>query len=208
MKSRKPDEDSSFYIEDSNDSKPSFGNSAVESFGNYEEPHSNIEGEKGDDEGIYESGSVLASEAGTLTAKPGQETIKIHIDNSVLCPLSGAAAFVQGGIVGSVVGLFSGISQTLAEGAPIERSSIPRALGSSILRSGWGFGLYMGTYSATKCFMKTSRGKTDLLNTFAAGFAAGYVGTLHTRSHRAMTLSGMASGVLMTVLDSLHAGPL
>lgn len=211
MSSRKPDDESSFYVDDdSNDNvktKSQFGNNVVETFGNYEDNQSAV-GNNGDDDGIDESRSVSIPEAGTIQDKTRQEAVKIRIDDSVLCPLTGVAAFIQGGVVGGVVGLFSGISQTIGNGAAIEGGSIPKYLGYSIARSSWGFGVFMGTYSGTKCFMRTSRGRSDLLNTFAAGFAAGYVGSLHTRSQRTMLLSGAASGALMTVLDSIGHGPL
>jgi hypothetical protein len=65
------------------------------------------------------------------------------------------------------------------------------------------FALWLGTYSGAKCSIQALRGRKDQFNSFGAGFLAGAVGTVRMRSARIMLMSGIGSGFLMALLESI-----
>lgn len=113
----------------------------------------------------------------------------------------GASNFFSGAVVGGVLGAVNGaiegrqigLSMSTGYGGHIVRSSLANA-GS--------FGGFLGAYTGIKCYMKHSRKKSDLFNSFTAGTVAGMIGSLRTRSPSTILMSGIGSGILMAGIDS------
>mmetsp|Transcript_8304 Transcript_8304/g.8462 ORF Transcript_8304/g.8462 Transcript_8304/m.8462 type:complete len:218 (-) Transcript_8304:69-722(-) len=189
--------------DDLNFKSDSFQNSIdVESFGNYDDTDTSNRTRD------YEVDDFLTQpinlpEAKDLPIQLPNAGPKITIGAPVFCTVTGVVAFVQGGIVGGVVGLFQGISHGVQLGV-LREPSFPRQLSAVVGSNGRSFGLWMGTYTGVKCTLRSARGRNDMLNSFGAGFAAGVVGSMHTRSRSTMIMSGMASGSLMAILDGVR----
>jgi hypothetical protein len=130
---------------------------------------------------------------------------KVKISPEVGCTVAAAVNFIEGGVVGALVGgvhaVVDGYSHGFARQAGFGRYVVGASLGSAVSFGGW-----LGSYKGTKCYMRAMRGKDDTLNSFGGGFVAGLVGSLRTRNPRVMVVSGIGSGILMSVLDVASHG--
>ena len=133
--------------------------------------------------------------------KQGGEDKRAQISGTAYCTILGLGNFIQGGIVGGAVGTVHAVVDGFTTGLRNEPGFgryVLQAGGSSAVS----FGVWLGSYSATKCTLRISRGKNDLFNSFGAGSIAGMISSLRTRNPRIIVVSGVASGILMTALDA------
>ena len=124
-----------------------------------------------------------------------------QLSGTAYCTILGLGNFIQGGIVGGAVGTVHAVVDGFTTGLRNEPGFgryVMQAGGSSAAS----FGVWLGSYSATKCTLRISRGKNDLFNSFGAGTIAGMISSLRSRNPRIIVVSGVASGVLMTALDA------
>ena len=166
------------------------------------EPSFNSEGfvEESDTENI--DGQDGSTTDDPLSAKRKQGSDKrAPISGTAYCTILGLGNFIQGGIVGGAVGTVHAVVDGFTTGLRNEPGFgryVMQAGGSSAAS----FGVWLGSYSATKCTLRISRGKNDLFNSFGAGSIAGMISSLRSRNPRIIVVSGLASGVLMTALDA------
>lgn len=85
-----------------------------------------------------------------------------------VCALEALVHGVQGAVIGSIFGVFGGVSEGMqagARGKPLIQHTLMRARGSAA-----SFGSWIGIYQGSKCSMSVARGgKKDALNAFVAG---------------------------------------
>jgi hypothetical protein len=151
---------------------------------------------------VTDASDVIDDEPSSLTDSRSTK-LKPVISPSVLCTAIGVANFIQGGILGGVIGTFHASIDGFSNGYS-RQPGFGRFLFSSGVSSAASFGGWLGAYTSVKCYMKSTRAKDDFLNSFGGGFAAGMVGTLRSRNPRIMIISGLGSGVLMSILDSIQ----
>lgn len=107
---------------------------------------------------------------------------------------------INGGVVGGVVGAVSGVMEGRRLNLPGPQYA-GHVVGASLSNAG-SFGGFLGAYTGIKCYMRHTRQKNDLINSFTAGTIAGMIGTLRSRSPAYILLSGASSGALMAAIDS------
>ena len=127
---------------------------------------------------------------------------KIGLGN--YCLALGLTNAISGGITGAVVGAVSGAME--AYQSNLVQSSARSLVLRTALVNGVSFGGFLGVYTGSKCYVKHSRGKSDIYNSFIAGSVAGVVASLPmTRHPQALILYGLSSGAVMAAIDSFSA---
>lgn len=118
-----------------------------------------------------------------------------------LCAIEAVVHGAQGAVIGSIFGIFGGVSEGMSAGArgkPLVQHVLLRARASAMSFGGW-----IGVYQGSKCSMMVARGgKKDAFNAFAAGFAAGAVPALSTRNPRVILFSALGSAGLMGSVEA------
>jgi hypothetical protein len=121
------------------------------------------------------------------------------------CTALGITNAIQGGIFGGTLGIMIGAFEGSRLGLTM-RSGLTR----HALRSGGAnavsFGFFLGSYTGVKAYMRMSRQKNDVINSFTAGTVAGMLGSLRTRSLYIVIGSGIGCGVIMAVMDTVAPG--
>jgi hypothetical protein len=133
--------------------------------------------------------------------------LTLELGTAGICGLLFVRNFVEGGVIGMAFGGIKGVIagfQTGSNKAP----GFARAVYAEAAINGRSLGLWLGTYRASKVLFARTRGVQDHLNTFAAGFCAGSMYMLHTRSPVQIMASGLSSGAMLSVLAAFGGSSL
>lgn len=114
-----------------------------------------------------------------------------------LCGIKFVRGVVQGGVFGTLFGSIRGITygmqtnQLRVKGYPLEIVRLAQT-------SGLYFGSWLGSYQAVNVTLIRTRGERDTVNSVIAGFVAGAVVSIATRSRSPLQIvtAGAASAVL------------
>lgn len=157
-----------------------------------------------DDKSDNNSKTVSANTPKQIKSK---EDLTIELGTAGICGLLFMRNFVEGGMVGMAFGGIKGI----INGYQMGTNKLPgfaRTVYAEAAVNGRSLGLWLGTYRASKVFFLRTRQTDDSLNTFMAGFCAGSMYMLHTRSPVQIITSGLSSGAMLSVLASFGGSSL
>ena len=133
--------------------------------------------------------------------------LTLELGTAGICGILFLRNFVEGGMIGLVFGGLKGVItgyQTGSNKAP----GFVRAVYTEAAITGRSLGLWLGTYRASKVLFARTRGVDDQLNTFVAGFCAGSIYMLHTRSPVQIIASGLSSGAMLSVMAAIGGSSL
>lgn len=172
--------------------------------------------EQGDDFDNIDERELLSkkkNENANKNKQNNQQQIKtkndltLELGTAGICGLLFVRNFVEGGMVGMVFGGIKGVVHGFQTGAN-KTPGFRRAVFAEAAANGRSLGLWLGTYRASKVLFIRTRGIDDLFNTFGAGFCAGSLYMLHTRSPVQIVTSGLSSGFILTALASFGGSSL
>ncbi len=118
------------------------------------------------------------------------------------CLIYGSANIIQGAVLGLAIGGVQGVFVGITSGMH-RQPGFGGAVWHAAKSSGVQFGVWLGVYSGCRCALAVTRRKDDKLNVFGGGFAAGCVATLRTRNPALIVTNGVASGLIVTILEAI-----
>lgn len=140
------------------------------------------------------------------SSREAEALLKRQVGPYTLCFGSGVASFVRGGMLGSGIGLVTGLYEGFQLGLWREPPRLLGLVGGRTATQGLQFGGYLGVYQGTKCTMAAARGSDDVINAGFGGCAAGAMGALRTRHPPSIAMGAIFGGAMMMVLESLGHG--
>lgn len=141
-----------------------------------------------------------------VSSREAEALLKTQMGPYTLCFASGVASFVRGGVLGSGIGLVTGLYEGFQLGLWREPPRLLGLVGGRTAAQGLQFGGYLGVYQGTKCTVAAARGSDDVLNAGFGGCAAGAMGALRTRHPPSIAMGAFFGGAMMMVVESLGHG--
>lgn len=123
----------------------------------------------------------------------------------LVCGLRGLSFCASGFVGGCIFGGFSAVMEGSNLGIT-KQPGFARAVMASSASSGVAMAAWIGVYSSGKCMAQLYRGKTDVVNTFVAAFAASLVTTARTRNPRLMLTNGIMHAAMFSAMDLAMGG--
>jgi hypothetical protein len=142
-------------------------------------------------------------ESRTSPKSDEEKKFEIHFGLPGVTGLSFLRGFAQGAVIGGVFGGLKGVVDGIRHQNTPGSAPLLTYVARESIMSSKSFGLWLGTYQSAVTYLRGIRHTHDSKNAMFAGFCAGTISSLHTRSIPQIAYAGISSGAMMAVMFSM-----